>query len=122
MYVNDMANAMSAWVNDSIFDGMTKDFSFDHENGQHYTSYFLREGVERFMITDINNPAASAEAQSDVVVMFDQYSAGADNLRWCNHLPGGSNVLYFDGHVAFVRYPGTHPLTKTFANLFAMGL
>jgi len=33
-----------------------------------FTLYRLREGIERFFITDINNPAASAVAQSDIWV------------------------------------------------------
>jgi len=63
--------------------------------------YRLREGIERFLITDINNPAASAQAQSDVWVMLDEIS---DHARVFNHIPGGSNVLYMDGHVEFVKY------------------
>lgn len=82
--------------------------------------YFFREGVERFLITDINNPAATAQAQSDIVVMFDEYGAGAGQIRWASHVPGGSNVLYLDGHVAFVRYPSEHPLTRVFASLFGL--
>ncbi|HUW61781.1 MAG TPA: DUF1559 domain-containing protein, partial [Candidatus Bathyarchaeia archaeon] len=35
------------------------------------TVYRLREGIERFFITDINNPAASALAQSEVWIMSD---------------------------------------------------
>jgi prepilin-type processing-associated H-X9-DG protein len=34
-----------------------------------------------------------------------------------NHVPGGSNVLYLDGHVSFIRFPGPDdsPLNKGFA-------
>jgi len=32
-----------------------------------WTMMFLKEGIERFLITDINNPAAAAHAQSDTV-------------------------------------------------------
>jgi prepilin-type processing-associated H-X9-DG protein len=64
--------------------------------------YRLREGIERFMITDINNPAASSMAQSEMWIMFDLLSANAGDF---NHVPGGANVLYLDGHVAFHRYP-----------------
>ena len=67
------------------------------------TVYRLREGIERFMITDINNPAGSAKAQSEVWIMFDTISK---NVAYFNHVPGGSNVLYMDGHVEFLRYPG----------------
>ena len=28
-----------------------------------------------------------------------------------NHVPGGSNILYMDGHVEFVKYLGKDPLT-----------
>ena len=28
-----------------------------------------------------------------------------------NHIPGGANVMYFDGHVDFVRYPGKFPIS-----------
>ncbi len=65
------------------------------------TIYRLREGIERFLITDINNPAANAKAQSNLFVMFDTISTSA---RFFNHVPGGSNVLYMDGHVEFQRY------------------
>ena len=74
------------------------------------TFYRLREGIERFFITDINNPAASAKAQSEIFVMFDDVSLG--NPEWMNHLPGGGNILYMDGHCEFVRYPGKTPFSK----------
>ncbi len=71
------------------------------------TIYRLREGIERFMITDINNPAGSARAQSNIPVMWDWAALdwGSFNATF-NHVPGGANVLYMDGHVEFVRYPG----------------
>ncbi len=71
-------------------------------NGNGNTIYRIREGVERFMITDINNPGAGAVAQSNIWVMFDALST---NVQYFNHVPGGSNVLYMDGHVQFLRYP-----------------
>ena len=64
-------------------------------------AYRLREGIERFLITDINNPGQAAQAQSTVFVMMDQL---ADTPRAFNHIPGGANVLYLDGHVDFQRY------------------
>jgi prepilin-type N-terminal cleavage/methylation domain-containing protein/prepilin-type processing-associated H-X9-DG protein len=72
------------------------------------TVYRFREGIERFFITDINNPAASALAQSELHVMWDDISKSAPD--WMNHLPGGCNVLYMDGHVEFIRYPGKFPI------------
>ena len=76
-------------------------------NGRGNTVYRLREGIERFLITDINNPAASAKAQSEIFIMFDMVAVAVQGF---NHVPGGSNVLYMDGHVEFVKYPGAAPV------------
>ena len=81
-------------------------------NGNGNTIYRLREGIERFLITDINNPAASAKAQSEIFVMFDKISKV---VRYYNHLPGGSNALFMDGHVEFIRYPGEAPVSQGMA-------
>ena len=81
--------------------------------------YRLKEGIERFYITDINNPAGSSVAQSEIVVMFDAWAAGGITSWYpgalsaqtsFNHIPGGSNVLYMDGHVAFVKLNGGMPV------------
>ncbi|HEX73187.1 MAG TPA: DUF1559 domain-containing protein [Candidatus Hydrogenedentes bacterium] len=81
-------------------------------NGGGATVYRIREGIERFLITDINNPAPSATAQSEVFVMYDTISR---NVRYFNHVPGGANVLFIDGHVEFIRYPGAAPVSKGMA-------
>jgi prepilin-type N-terminal cleavage/methylation domain-containing protein/prepilin-type processing-associated H-X9-DG protein len=89
--------------------------------------YRAREGIERFFITDINNPAGSAQAQSEVPIMMDIVtSPAAANLvnasvgnpydstgmeASFNHSPGGSNVLYMDGHVQFLKYKQDFPLS-----------
>jgi len=86
-------------------------------NGQGDTIFRLREGIERFLITDINNPGASASAQSEVQVMWDTVSTNVTGGVDYNHVPGGANVMYLDGHVAFVRYPGDFPVSKGFAQL-----
>jgi len=76
------------------------------------TIYRLREGIERFMITDINNPGSSALAQSELPVMSDLV---ATNVGLYNHVPGGANVLYMDGHVEFIRYPGKDLVSEAMA-------
>ncbi len=79
------------------------------------TMYRLRIGIERFLITDINNPACSARADSDVPVLWDHISTKVDSFA---HVPGGGNVLYLDGHVEFVRYPDSRfPMTQDSARL-----
>jgi prepilin-type N-terminal cleavage/methylation domain-containing protein/prepilin-type processing-associated H-X9-DG protein len=74
------------------------------------TYYRLREGIERFMITDINNPAASARAQSEIPVMWDHLTP---QIAGSCHIPAGMNVLYMDGHVAFSLYEGDSPWMVT---------
>lgn len=81
--------------------------------------YRLREGIERFFISDINNAAASNQAQSEIPVMHDEASSDTAD-QWntnYNHVPGGGNVLYMDGHVAFIKYPGDFPICRSFAEL-----
>ncbi len=62
----------------------------------------LRQGIERFLITDINNPASANIATSIVPIMWDHVTTAPQDF---NHVPGGANVLYLDGHVEFLRYP-----------------
>ena len=73
--------------------------------------YRLREGIERFLITDINNPAGSAKAQSGIPVMWDE-TAVYGNADTFNHLPGGTNCLYLDGHVEFLKWQSTFPCNQ----------
>ena len=97
------------------YDAGTIDASFlDRDvSANGLTVYRLREGIERFFITDINNPAASSLAQSEVWIMTDDLNQGNPSLM--NHIPGGGNVLYMDGHVQFIRYPGETPLSVAWA-------
>ena len=99
-------------------------------NGGTNTVYRLREGIERFLLTDINNPASSNNAQSSVWIMLDTFAAPTAREPLFNHIPGGCNVLYLDGHVEFIRYtpdpnpydtnvPGTEPVLANIANLIA---
>ncbi len=80
--------------------------------------YRLREGIERFMITDINNPAAASQSQSVVPVMWDHLTP---QVKGSTHVPSGMNVLYMDGHVTFSRYPGDTPWTVTIDGPRIMG-
>jgi prepilin-type N-terminal cleavage/methylation domain-containing protein/prepilin-type processing-associated H-X9-DG protein len=78
------------------------------------TVYRVREGIERFLITNINNAAQGAQAQSTVYIMFDTI---ADNVALFNHVPGGSNVLFLDGHVDFIKFREAPPVTTPVAKL-----
>jgi len=94
------------------------------EDGTTGTVMRFREGIERFFVTDVNNPAASATAQSNLPMMWDTNNVYSPLLAPLlgdpdygpslivdefNHVPGGSNVLFVDGHAEFVKYPSdTH--------------
>jgi len=78
----------------------------DIGNGETKILFRLREGVERLG----GNPSPLGDC--DVWVMFDDISSRADHF---NHVPAGSNVLYMDGHVSFVRYPSAAPVNKGMA-------
>lgn len=83
---------------------------------------FMREGIERVFITDINNPEASAQAQSSIPLIWDTTKQDGEwssqsPISMYNHVPGGANMLYMDGHVEFIKYPAplaqaTWPLAR----------
>lgn len=93
------------------------DIDLSSEGSVSRTLYRTREGIERFFITDINNPAASAEAQSTIPIMGDLLSTDVADY---NHIPGGSNWLFLDGHVDFLRYKTDFPATAAFATLVSL--
>lgn len=78
----------------------------------------LKEGIERFLVTDINNSAGSAKAQSTIFIMWDRLSK---NVADFNHVPGGCNILYMDGHAQFIKYPAEEaPVNPQFATFDAL--
>jgi len=117
-YAEDAVPVGTEWPTDSPNWATLHESDINMTDGQ--TLYRLREGIERFFITDINNPAGSAKAQSDIVVMWDvsvwsqDPTAGSPSF---NHIPGGGNVLYMDGHVQFLRYQQGWPICSTWIML-----
>ncbi len=77
----------------------------------------LGEGIERFFITDINNAGASSKAQSSIWIMWDDIQSRNPDMM--NHIPGGCNVLYMDGHVEFVKYGTESPVSKGMVQLLS---
>jgi prepilin-type N-terminal cleavage/methylation domain-containing protein/prepilin-type processing-associated H-X9-DG protein len=110
-YAAAVANAVDGDVSGAQLAG--------YGNGHGNTVYRLKEGIERFLITDINNPAATARAQSEIFIMLDDLGT-AGTAPLFNHIPGGCNVLYLDGHVSFIRYPGAQPINQLLANIMAL--
>ncbi len=85
-------------------------------NGAGDTVYRLKEGNERFMITDVNNPQTSAMAQSTLFAMMDQFG-NYGSIAFFNHVPGGCNVLFMDGHVDWIPYVAPAPGTVNTASM-----
>lgn len=106
------AESFARMDGDVKFEGSDLGAFEEYGNGGGNTVYRLREGIERFLITDINNPAASATAQSEIQIMCDLVATSQGDF---NHVPGGANVLYLDGHVEFIRYPGKGFLAESVA-------
>ena len=85
-------------------------------NGGGDTIFRLKDGIERLLITDINNAAQSNQGQSEIEIMWDMISVVPTGAGEYNHVPGGCNVLYLDGHVEFIRYPsGEFPVNGAWA-------
>lgn len=64
----------------------------------------LQEGVERFFITDIHNPKASADAQARIPILIERPGMHGDSI----------NVLFMDGHAERMQYPGKFPASERF--------
>ena len=80
------------------------------------TSFAARLGIERCLITDIDNPAASNRGAREIPLVWDHISTATGD---CAHVPGGGNVLYLDGHVTFLKYPAEKfPMTEDSARTF----
>ncbi|MCF6284946.1 MAG: DUF1559 domain-containing protein [Candidatus Hydrogenedentes bacterium] len=92
----------------------TGDLKWTGTDGRNRVFLANREGIERFMITDINNAAASAKAQSQIVLQYDGIETDPGDF---NHVPGGANAIYMDGHVEFHKYPSKFPATRAWAAL-----
>ncbi|MCC6696995.1 MAG: DUF1559 domain-containing protein [Candidatus Hydrogenedentes bacterium] len=112
VYINDDA------IDDDALDG---DLSVPAGDGNAGGSSLRRfsEGVERFMITDINSPSGADSAQSEIVVVWDMISAATTGDASYNHIPGGSNVLFMDGHVEFSKHPDQFPTNQSWPLAYA---
>jgi len=111
MFVDMFADVNNAHLDEdgSVPDGLG--------NGTGDTVFRLREGIERFLITDITNPAATSQAQSEIPMMWDIVNRTGGTASF-NHVPGGCNVVYLDGHAEWIKYPSPKfPVNAYFANI-----
>jgi prepilin-type N-terminal cleavage/methylation domain-containing protein/prepilin-type processing-associated H-X9-DG protein len=121
-YDGDVSNDLLGNTSNGYDTVWSNQYGWNSKNALPESYPKLKEGIERFFITDINNPAGAAEAQSTITVMWDAWAPsmpqGVDGsgeilagVPYMNHVPGGCNVLYMDGHVGFVRLGNEHPVS-----------
>jgi prepilin-type processing-associated H-X9-DG protein len=115
----DVAGFCAAYK-DHIAKGIAFDDDFKAPAGQGNLEgdiiYRLREGIDLVFAAGLGNPATASFWQSKIPVLIERPE---------NHMFDGGNVLFLDGHVEFLRYPGTWPMTEKTINalkvLDAMG-
>jgi len=118
-FVNVLYNIQSVMKDSTDVAGQFAKLDSDIDAGE-TKAYRYREGIERYYITDINNAAASAQAQSAIPVLSDFIDTVQKERMQFNHLPGGANVLYMDGHAEFQRYPSKWPVSPLVATFFGL--
>jgi len=102
--LRDEAETLGEGVADGKISLLLKDWELAAPIGGETKFRRLREGIERFLVTNIDRPSTSSKPDSEIPVMWD--AIAREDTEYFNHLPGGCNVLYMDGHVDFVRYGG----------------
>ena len=63
------------------------------------------------------DPSVSQAAEDRLCVQHYRISTTAADF---NHVPGGCNVLYLDGHVEFIKFLAKAPIQRNFAAFDAM--
>lgn len=98
------------------------DFQIDEEKPSQpdggSTLYRLRLDSWKHLINPAVPASKAMASNSHIPVMWDAVGAGGTFMNF-NHVPGGSNVLFLDGHVEFMKYPSGFPVSNDMAN--AMG-
>lgn len=84
-------------------------------NNSSDTIHRLKEGVARFLITNISGPTKAIRLP-DVATMWDIPTLN-------HHDPAGGNVLFLDGHAEFRACAGarTFPISNSLESAFAWG-
>ena len=121
----DVGAAQAADAVNTLKDDLDLGSGSTSGNNQSETLHRLKEGIERFLITDINDPSRTSASQSSIVVMWDLINVNPNGSGEYNHVPGGGNVAFMDGHGEFIKYDsiGVFPINRAFGNavLWAAG-
>ncbi len=104
--------------------------SHPNSNVGDVTLYRIHSGVARLLAEEGHIHPAGPDGLSRLAVMWDHLVGGVTDgtvnytegltpwKLYLNHSPGGSNVLFLDGHVEFVEYgDGRFPVTSAHAGV-----
>ncbi len=80
----------------------TQDLKLKEPTSGYDTIFVLRKSIERILISDISDPNASVKARSELPILWELPEPNASS-GW---------VLYLDGHVERVEYPGKFPMDE----------
>jgi len=114
MLTNEDIEAFADAYRNRVAQGLPFDTDLDTSYGKFYR---LREGVERFLTTNPNDPGTTAMLQSQIPILIEASH---------HHDPEGGNVLFMDGHVEFIRisasskFPMNYPCMNILKSLSAM--
>lgn len=73
-------------------------------NDERNARLILRNGIERFFVYEIGNPMAGEQEAATIPVLIERPKLHGD----------GGHVLFLDGHVEFISYPGKFPMTEEY--------
>lgn len=103
--VVDVFNVTADWEDNPTW--LEQDWDITLEEGAD-TAFRLRNGIERFLVTDINAPSVGARATSEIPVMWDMVPSYS---ILGNHPPRTSYIVFMDGHVELREsFPIEHKL------------
>ena len=74
----------------------------------------LQKDINRYITPLIGFPGGGSNSNVESLpIMWDNLQLKpCENTPSSNHSPIGSNVLFYDGHVAFLKYPGNFPVSE----------
>ncbi|MCP4646091.1 MAG: hypothetical protein GY851_36945 [bacterium] len=114
-----LGSHVTKWANrngDDLLDPLWKGFLF----GEQLTDMQAKMAVAMMESGQYDPDTMPRPSERDywvsTPVMWD--SVGLDDegqQRFAHRAPNGANVLYMDGHVEFVAYPGKFPMSESFA-------
>lgn len=117
-FMNPEGDIVTGWRGDPTADPPTE-LGWDPEKGARVPEVIVRmhQRITRNVVSKIGDLPQNTFPEADIPVMWDVFAnslkssrAGAPDgvvVQISNHIPGGSNVLFMDGHVEFV--PWSHP-------------